>query len=47
MNNDGENNINTGLEDKIIENSYEPTTNELDDNNPPSEDSDSSDSNAE
>lgn len=35
--------IDTGREERVYE-SYEPTKNELDDDNPPSEDSDSSDS---
>ena len=33
--------IDTGREERVYKESYEPTTNELDDDNPPSEDSDS------
>jgi len=33
--------IDTGREERVYKDSYEPTTNELDDDNPPSEDSDS------
>lgn len=41
-----EKDIESGKEERAYE-SYEPTINELDDDNPPSEDSDSSDSDSE